>query len=65
MSKTWKIMGIDDSFSDEELILLLKNHQLNGKHKIKCNEMKEYMEIKDTIYQFYLEDVYEGEGNKN
>lgn len=54
MNKIWKIQGFDKKLSDEELIEMIKNRSFLGDNKIKTNEMKKYLKIKDTIYNFYL-----------
>ena len=58
-NKIWKIKDKEELLSDKELIDLLINKVLNGNDEIKCHEMKDYIKIKDSIYQFYLEDKNE------
>ena len=54
MNKIWRIRGYEGKFSDEELIYLIKNHKLTGDDYICNSDMKTWIKIKDTIYQFYL-----------
>ena len=54
-SKVWRVKNRDQIFSDRELIELIIKKVFNGDDEIKCNEMKDYIAIKDSIYQFYLE----------
>ena len=59
MNKLWKIRGYEGKFSDNELIEMIKNDKLFADDYISNNEMKTWMKIKDTIYQFYLGGKYE------
>lgn len=58
-SKVWKIKNIKETYTDKELIDLIVNKKLKGEDEIICNEMKDYIMIKDSIYQFYLEEKNE------
>ena len=54
MNKIWKIRGREGRFTDEELIRMIENGEVTRDDYISTNEMKTWMKIKDTIYQFYL-----------
>ena len=58
-SKIWKIKNNKETYTDKELIDLIVNKKINGEDEIICNEMKDYIKIKDSIYQFYLEEKNE------
>ena len=54
MNKIWKIRGKDEKFTDEELIRMISDGELSYDDYITTNEMKTWLKIGDTIYQFYL-----------
>ena len=54
MNKIWKIRGKDGKYTDEELINMIKNGVLCSEDYITNADMKTWIKIKDTIYQFYL-----------
>ncbi|MBR3227167.1 MAG: DUF4339 domain-containing protein [Erysipelotrichaceae bacterium] len=54
MNKIWKIRGKEGKFTDEELIRMIKEGELSYDDYITTNEMKTWLRIRDTIYQFYL-----------
>ncbi|MBR0462144.1 MAG: DUF4339 domain-containing protein [Erysipelotrichaceae bacterium] len=54
MNKIWRIRGKEGRFTDEELIRMIEKGELSKDDYISTNEMKTWMKIKDTIYQFYL-----------
>lgn len=54
--KIWRIRGIKKRFTDEELVKMIKQGSLSGKSFIATNDMKEWILIKDSIYQFYLKE---------
>ena len=54
MNKIWKIRGKEGKFTDEELINMIKEGQLSHDDYICADDMKAYMKIEDTIYEFYL-----------
>ena len=58
-NKIWHIKNSEELLTDKELIDLNKKKTLTGDNEIKCNEMKDYIKIKDSIYQFYLEEKNE------
>lgn len=54
MNKIWKIRGKDEKITDEELIKMIKEGRLSKDDYISNSDMKTYMKIEDTIYQYYL-----------
>ncbi|MDO4198514.1 MAG: DUF4339 domain-containing protein [Erysipelotrichaceae bacterium] len=59
--KIWKIKGYEGSFSDDELIALIRNGQVLGSFKITTKELKDWIKVKDSIYQFYIKGDEEDE----
>ena len=55
-NKIWKIKSYEGSFTDEEIVDLIKRGQLKGEDALSSRDMKKWVKIKDSIYQFYLED---------
>ena len=53
-SKVWKIKDLDSSFTDEQLIKMIKNREVNEDTMVSSKEIKEWIALKDTIYQFYF-----------
>lgn len=53
-NKIWLIRKIEGKFSDEELIEMIKNGRLSKDDYICTKEMRTWMKIEDSIYQFYL-----------
>ena len=58
-NKVWKIKGFEGSFSDEEIITLIRRGELKGEYALTSRDMKKWVKLKDSIYQFYME------GNEN
>lgn len=54
LSKIWKIKDYEGSFTDEEIIYLIKDGKLTGEDYLSSKDIKEYIMIKDSIYQYYL-----------
>lgn len=54
MSKIWKIRGKEEKISDAELIAMIKEGRISKDDYISNSDMKSYMKIEDTIYQYYL-----------
>lgn len=52
--KVWKIKGDDNSYSDQEIIALIKSGRLDGEDALLCKELDTYIKIKDSIYEYYL-----------
>ena len=55
-NKIWKIKSYEGSFTDEEVVEMIKNGQLKGEDALSSRDMKKWVKIEDSIYQFYLED---------
>lgn len=55
-NKIWKIKGFEGTFSDEELIRLIRNGEVKPDYALTTREMKKWVRLKDSIYQYYLED---------
>lgn len=54
MEQIWIIKGKNKKFSDNELVMMIKQGLLNGKDEIATMELKKWIKIEDSIYQFYL-----------
>ena len=54
--KIWKIKGFEGVFTDEEIVELIKSGQIKGEYALSSRDMKKWVKVKDSIYQFYLED---------
>ena len=59
--KIWKIKNYEGTFTDDEIITLIKKGQIKGNFRIMTKELKEWIKVEDSIYQFYLE----GEKDEN
>lgn len=53
-NKIWKIKNYEGTFTDEEIVYLIKSGKLTGNDSLNCKDMKGYMKIKDSIYEYYL-----------
>ncbi len=53
-SKVWKIKGYEGVFTDEEIISLILSGKLNKDDCLYGKDIKQYVKIKDSIYQYYL-----------
>ena len=53
-AKVWKIKGYEGVFTDEEIISLILNGKLNKDDSLYGKDIKQYVKIKDSIYQYYL-----------
>ena len=54
-NKIWRIKGFEVTFSDEELIELIWSGELKPDYQITTREMKKWVKLKDSIYQYYME----------
>lgn len=54
MNKIWRIRGKEGKYTDEELINMIKQGALYKEDYITNSDMKTWIKIEDTIYQFYL-----------
>lgn len=50
----WKIKGREEKVSDEQLIEMIKQGLLTGDDYITNRDLKKYVSISDSIYEFYL-----------
>lgn len=55
-TKIWKVKGFQGTFTDEEIITLIKSGELKPEYSLTTKEMKKWIKLKDSIYQYYLED---------
>ncbi|MBQ6559342.1 MAG: DUF4339 domain-containing protein [Erysipelotrichaceae bacterium] len=55
-NKIWKIKGYEGSFTDEELIGMISSGQVKKDFAITTKEMKKWVKVSDSIYQFYLKE---------
>lgn len=53
-NKVWKIKGYEGSFSDEQIISLIKSGRLTGEDALSSKDIKGYIKIKNSIYVYYL-----------
>lgn len=59
--KIWRIQNDNNSYTDDELIELIKNGTLKKDTRITNRELKKWLCIKDTIYNIYLSEENEKE----
>ncbi len=59
--KIWRIQNDNNSYTDDELIELIKNGTLKKDTRITNRELKKWLCIKDTIYNIYLNEENEKE----
>ncbi len=59
--KIWRIQNDNNSYTDEELVELIKNGTLKKDTRITNRELKKWLCIKDTIYNIYLNEENEKE----
>lgn len=53
-SKVWKIKDYEGTFTDEQIIALIKSGKLTGEDSLSSKDIKGYIKIKDSIYEYYL-----------
>ena len=53
-NKIWKIKGYEDSFSDEEIVSLIRKGEVKADYALSTREMKTWVRVRDSIYQYYL-----------
>ncbi len=54
-TKIWRVKGFEGTFTDEELIELIWSGELKPDYEITTKEMKKWVQLKDSIYQYYME----------
>ena len=59
--KIWRIQNDNNSYTDDELIELIRNGTLKKDTRITNRELKKWLCIKDTIYNIYLNEENEKE----
>lgn len=52
--KIFKIKDYEGSFTDEEMVKLISSGQVTKDFYITTKEMKKWIKVEDSIYQFYL-----------
>lgn len=55
-SKIWKIKGFEGTFTDEQLISLIKRGEVKPDYELSTKDMKEWIMLKDSIYQYYMKE---------
>ena len=55
-NKIWKIKGFEGVFTDDEIVALISSGEIKGEYSLTSRDMKKWVKVKDSIYQFYLED---------
>ena len=55
-NKIWKIKGFEGAFTDDEIVALISSGEIKGEYSLTSRDMKKWVKVKDSIYQFYLED---------
>ena len=55
-NKIWRIKGFEGSFTDEELVELIKSGEVKPDYSLTSRDLKKWIKVKDSIYQFYLEE---------
>lgn len=53
-TKVWKIKGYEGSFTDEQIVTLIRSGKLTGDDALSSKDIKGYIKIKDSIYEYYL-----------
>lgn len=53
-SKIWKIKGYEGTFTDEQIVSLIKSGKITGEDCLSSKDIKEYIKIKDSIYEYYI-----------
>ena len=53
-NKVWKLRKDGMMYTDEEIVAMISEGKLTGEDQLTCKEMKAWMRINESIYQFYL-----------
>ena len=53
-AKVWKIKGYEGSFTDGQIVTLIRSGKLTGDDALSSKDIKGYIKIKDSIYEYYL-----------
>lgn len=60
-NKIWKISGIETKYSDEEIVEMIQDGRIKPDDRIATKDMKKWIKVKDSIYQFYIKQEVEHE----
>ena len=55
-AKIWKVKGKDRKLTDSELIEAIKSGEIKGDDAVSTRDMKIWVNIKDSVYQFYIKE---------
>ena len=55
-NKIWKLSSSQEKYTDEQLIELIKSGKIGPDERIATREMKKWINVKDSIYQFYIKE---------
>lgn len=55
-AKIWKVKGKDRNLTDSELIEAIKSGEIKGDDAVSTRDMKIWVNIKDSVYQFYIKE---------
>ena len=55
-AKIWKVKGKDRNLTDSELIEAIKSGEIKGNDAVSTRDMKIWVNIKDSVYQFYIKE---------
>ena len=60
-NKIWKISGIETKYSDEDIVEMIQDGRIKPDDRIATKDMKKWIKVKDSIYQFYIKQEAEHE----
>lgn len=55
-NKIWKLSSSQEKYTDDQLIELIKSGKIGPDERIATREMKKWIKVKDSIYQFYIKE---------
>lgn len=53
-NKVFKIKGYEGVFTDEQIITLIKQGRIKADDYLSSKDLKGWIKVKDSIYQYYL-----------
>ncbi len=53
-NKIWKVQNDNNTYSDEELVELIKNGKINSDTRITNKDLKKWLKVEETLYNYYL-----------
>jgi len=59
--KIFKVRGHNIRYTDDEIVVMIKDGQLKGSDYLSTDELKTWIKVEDSIYGFYLEKEEENE----